>query len=438
MRKRAFLVGLLAAVCLLTACDMRTVDEMYCLPKRPEAYDNLQSAIDEAMDGKEYSSPLSGENLQTVQMVDLDGDGEREYLLFAKSESDKPLQMLIFRREGEKYTLFQTVESNGTAFDLVEYVQMDGRGGMEIVVGRQLGGQLLRAISIYTCREGQVEQVMTTNYTKYLTCDLNEDGRGEVLVLRPGQTDTDKGVAELYSMDNGAVERSNEAPMSGPADRLKRILKGKIAGGTPGVFVGSAVDETAIITDVYALVDGVLTNVSLSHESGTSVQTLRNYYVYAEDIDQDGEVELPALIPMQPPEEATDYSQYLIRWYSMDSNGKEHGKMYTYHNFVNGWYLQLDAAWAQRICVVQRGSACQFFLWDSSFTKAESVFTVYTLTGQNREAQALEDNRFVLHREETAIYAAHLDVASGNLPMSREKLTESFNMIRLDWKTGEM
>ena len=106
MRKRAFLVGLLAAVCLLTACDMRTVDEMYCLPKRPEAYDNLQSAIDEAMDGKEYSSPLSGENLQTVQMVDLDGDGEREYLLFAKSESDKPLQMLIFRREGEKYTLF--------------------------------------------------------------------------------------------------------------------------------------------------------------------------------------------------------------------------------------------------------------------------------------------------------------------------------------------
>ena len=75
------LLLLLLAVCLLSGCNMRTIDELYCLPKRSEAYNNLQSQIDKAMVGYEYCAPLSGENRQRVQMVDLNGDGEEEYLL---------------------------------------------------------------------------------------------------------------------------------------------------------------------------------------------------------------------------------------------------------------------------------------------------------------------------------------------------------------------
>ena len=73
------------AVLLLTGCSMRTLDELYRVPKRSEEYNDLQSAIDRHMGDREYCAPLSGENLQTVQMADLDGDGTQEYLLFAKS-----------------------------------------------------------------------------------------------------------------------------------------------------------------------------------------------------------------------------------------------------------------------------------------------------------------------------------------------------------------
>ena len=70
--------------------------------------------------------------------------------------------------------------------------------------------------------------------------------------------------------------------------------------------------------------DGALTNVSLSNESGTSVQTLRNYYVYADDIDNDGEVELPSLMAMQPSDAGKSIeSQYVIRWYSITTDGEE-------------------------------------------------------------------------------------------------------------------
>ena len=57
---------------------MKSVDDLYCLPKRSEAYTNLQNEIDRVMSGLEYSAPISGEHQQTVQMADLDGDGQIE------------------------------------------------------------------------------------------------------------------------------------------------------------------------------------------------------------------------------------------------------------------------------------------------------------------------------------------------------------------------
>lgn len=432
---------LLAAVLLLitmTGCTARTVEELYCPPKRSEDYEDLQSAIDRAMNGLQYCAPLSGENRQAVQQADLNGDGVQEYLVFTKSSQDKPLQILIFRRENGEYTLWETIDSTGSAFDQVEYVRMDSREGVELVVGRQVSDQILRSVSVYSFSAGQAEKLLSSNYSKFLTADMDRDGRTELMILRPGQTETENGVAELYGVKNDAMERFTEASMSGPVDRLKRVITGTLSGGTPAVFVATTVGESAIITDVYALVDGVFTNVSFSNESGTSVQTLRNYFVYADDIDDDTEVELPDLITMHSTDaESSAQERHLIRWYALTPTGEEITKMYTFHNYVGGWYLRLDAAWAERISVKASGNAYEFHLWNTEYTQADKIFTVYAFTGQDREEQAISDNRFVLHRDEYTTYAAYMEVASGSLSMSQEDLINGFRLIRQDWKTGE-
>ena len=439
MHKRIFLWMLMAAVCLLTACQIQTVDQMYCLPKRPEAYNDLQQAIDEAMVGLEYSAPRTGENQQTVQMADLDGDGIREYFVFARSKDDKSLKILVFKEENETYLLSDILACTGNTFDRVAYAQLDGMGGLEMVVGCQLSGQVPRSVNVYTVSQNQIQLVLTTNYTEFLTCDLDENGANELMTLSSGTSESENGVAVLYSLANGTMERSNEVPLSGPVDKLRRIILGDLHGGMPAVFVGSTVDESAIITDVYTLIHGTLTNVSLSSESGTSVQTLRNHYVYADDIDSDGEVEMPSLITMKPLNENTpDGEQHLIRWYSMSVDGSTTDKLFTYHNYVGGWYLELDAQWAPQISVVQRDHSYEFYLWDAQQQDAKKMFTVYALTGHDREEQAVIGNRFVLHKSETVVYAAHMEVASGLLEISRDDLIAGFRLIRQDWKTGEM
>ncbi len=438
MRKFKMLCLLLGAVLLLTGCNVSTVKDLYCLPKRSEAYNNLQSLIDTAMLGREFSAPLSGDHQQTVQMADLDGDGQEEYLLFAKGSAEKPLQIFIFTGDGEKFHHSGTIESTGTSFQQVAYVDMDKRPGVEIVVGRQLSDQVVGSVSVYSMIGGQIEEIMKTSYSKFVCADMDWDGYQELLILRPNENDPQKGIAELYTMQSGTLERSAQASMSKAADKIRRIMVGKLNDGYPAVYVASDAGSDTIITDVYALIGDQFTNVSFSNESGTSVQTLRNYYVYADDIDHDGVLELPDLIEMQMPEgDGIAQQQHLIRWYAMNCDGSEADRMYTYHNFAGGWYVQLSDEIAPRIAAVQRGSSFEFYLWDTDFESSEKLMTIHAFTGSKREEQAVGNNRFVLLRTDSVVYAAELEVVSGAYGMSREGLVESFHLIVEKWYTGE-
>lgn len=437
-RKMKITALFLVMVMLLWGCAMRTVEEMYSPPKRSAEYQELQKAIDAAMPGLEYCAPLSGENQQAVQMADLDGDGESEYLLFAKGSSGMPLQIQVFSGTEDGYELSETIESGGSAFELIEYVDMDGDAGMELVVGCQVSDQVLRSLAVYDFSDGGASRLMTTNYFKFVTCDLNSDDLSEIMVISPGTTESDHAVAVLYSFEDGTMNRSREADLSGTADSIKRIMVENLHGGIPAVYVASSVEESAIITDVFAMKNGRFTNVSFSNESGTSVKTLRNYYVYADDIDNDGVLELPSLITMVPRTISPSASdQYLIRWYAMDIGGREVDKMHTFHNIADGWYLQLDSSWASKVTVTQEGNTYTFHVWDESFQTTEKLMTVYALSGSDREMMAAEESRFVLYRADKTIYAAQLEDAAASFDLTQERLISCFHLIFQDWKTGE-
>ena len=439
MKKRiTLLAAVLIAVSLLTGCSMRTVDEMYLLPRRSETDNHLQSTIEEAMTNLNYSSPIAGENQQTVQMADLDGDGAVEYIVFARDTVNKALRILIFGQTGDEFSLLSVIESHGSAFEQVEYVDIDEKPGLEMVVGRLVSDQVRRSLSVYTFSGGTPEQTMTANYLKFLTCDLDENGKTELMLIKPGDTDADRGVAVLYAMGESGMERSREVTLSSSADSVKRIMTSRLQSGESAVYVASSADESTVITDIFTLRDGDFSNISFSRESGTSVKTLRNYYVYADDIDSDGVLELPSLITMQPIKNSTSSEQqYLIRWYAMDQAGSQHTKRHTFHNYLGGWYLELTDGWAERVSVVDSGSTFWFYVWDEGFEKADLVFSVHVLTGNNREEAAELDNRFVLLRAEGVIYAARLESGAADYKITQEDLTPCFHLIHQAWKTGE-
>lgn len=424
---------------LLSGCAMRTVEEMYTPPKRSEEYKELQSAIDTAMYGLTFSSPQSGENQQTVQMADLDGDGTDEFLVFAKGASEKPLQVLIFQQDEEgNVRTMDTIGSNGMAFEQVEYVEFDEHPGCELVVGIQVSDQVLRSVAVYSFHSGDAELLLLNGYSKFLTCDLDVDGCSELMVFRPGEAASERGMAVLYSSREGQIERSVETELSEAPTQIRRILSGKLEGNVPAVFVASSANENEIVTDIFALVDGRLTNITFSSEAETSIRTLRNFYVYADDIDNDGIVELPSLITMKPISVWRDDQQkFLLRWFSLDADGWEMDKLFTYHNYVGGWYLRLDSSWASRASVDQNNGVYTFYVWNESYDQATELFTISVFTDTNRDEKAASDGRFALYRSEGIAYGAKLSEFAADYGITEENLADCFRLIRQDWQTGE-
>ena len=439
MKKRILFLALLLTALLLSGCGLRTVQEMYALPRRSEEFSQLQSAIDAAMVGKTYAAPVSGDNQQTVQTADLDGDGVEEYLIFAADNSDNPLKVLIFAQTSQDtIQLVETIETNGAAFEQVEYVEFDDKPGCEMVIGRQVSDQVLRRVAVYSYQSGSAEQLLLVGYSNFLTCDLDENGRSELMVLRPGEAQTQRGMVVLYSNNNGQIERSVETELSEDVSHIRRITPGRLQCGTPAVFVASSVADSAIVTDIFAIHEEKFTNISFSSEADTSIRTLRNHYVYADDIDEDGILELPGSVTMKALTEVQRNEQnFLLRWFSVDADGWEMDKLFTYHNYVGGWYMVLDSAWATRAMVEERNGVYGFYIWDQDFQQANLIFTVHVFSGSDRDEQSVDDGRFALYRTDSVAYAAKLEAGAAEYGITEESLIVNFRLIRQDWRTDE-
>lgn len=211
-RLLAILSLFLLTALLFAGCTMQTVEQMYCVPRRSQSFDHVQKAMDMAMVGLEYAAPVSGENQQTVQLADLDGDGADEYILFARNPSQAPLNILVFDTDvdGSCY-LMDVIELQGTSFQKVEYVEIDGVPGLELVVGRQLSDQLQGSVTVYSFGEGRGQRLLNVGNAHFLTTDLNRDGSSELFIIQSAesvQSGDSRAIASAYCFEDGGMERS--------------------------------------------------------------------------------------------------------------------------------------------------------------------------------------------------------------------------------------
>lgn len=431
--KRLLLFVILLALCLgLSGCFMEPAEGLYAMPQQSRDFYHLQSAIERAMpQGGAYCPPTSGENQQSVQLSDLDGDGTEEAIVYLRSQSEEPLSVCVFARQEKSYELITTVDGVGSAFDRVLYVEIDGVAGSEIVVGRKVSDQVPQLLTVYTLKNGSLIELMSANYTEFMTSDLDANSLTDLVLLRT-DGDNQKGIAEFYHWSEGQLVREREARLSASASDIRRIITGKMCKNVPAVFVASEYGEGTIVTDIFGFIDGVFTNLALPLDTETGVQTVREYYVYSSDIDGDGLIELPKLVPLQSRRtDSSSENHALICWYNLLLDGNTEEKLLTYHNYSGGWYLSVPKEWAKELAVSQTGNDYSFYRMEGH--DAVLLFRVSTLTGENREQIARDKGLTRLAEKGEVLYACTL----GEGGLTAEEVRDMFHLIRVDWNTGE-
>lgn len=424
----------------LSGCLRVTADELYSLPQVSEGYLKLQQHINTIINqGAEYSPPTGGPNRQSVQLEDLTGDGVNEVIAFFSFPVDSVMRVYIFRMIDNDYSVAEVIEGVGTAIDSVRYVDMDGDGVKEIIIGWKMS-ETLKYISVYSIKDFHSVLLAKAEYTGITIYDLNGDGNDDLITLRLNSPEAGA-VAEFFTlMPDGEVVKA-ETRLSNGIENISRVLTGRLIDGVPAVFVESEgkYDEGPLVTDICVFKDGSFTNVTLKWPSGFSEETVRQLY-HCSDINKDGiiKVPIPKLLRAQ-----SETPYHAIDWYSFNSSGHNYLALTTYHNNNDEWFLILPFDWRGNVSVRREDAVSGVRTVVFSYTASEDgpyedFLKVHKLTGDMAEERVLQPGRVKLMSDGAAIYAFELLAPPNSFGLTYDEniIRNNFRLIYSDWLAG--
>ncbi len=448
---------------LLTGCLFQPVDDLYRLPERFTGDESLMTevsrvwkALEAESSGVEYATIFSGDNTTTIQLQDMDGDGDREtaVIFFRVPEAENPMQIYFLTQVNEEeYRLSGSIQGEGIAIYAVDFVDLNSDGKKEVVVSWQTRGVpqlgaytfddqiLVEAGSNPNATELQATQLLSVGYNGYCLADIDQNGRNEIAIA---QVDT-AGVnsyLEIYGWKDGALQFIDAEPLSSGITVLSKIQANFVEGFIPAIYITSTLMDGARSIDIISYTEGQLQNLTLSVETGMSVETLREYGdVSATDINSDAILEIPRprALPIYGDGALSDF--WLIDWSQYDVDGTAEPVFTTYHNVSDGWYLIIPEEWRDRITISRDDSVSGqrtvvFSLWNGSENEPTPFLAIYKLTGANRFTRADFSGRFELGGDSTTIYAASFFEGDWDCGLTEVELIQNFRIIISSWDSN--
>lgn len=442
MRKRwALLLIAAAMVFSFSGCLSGTAEELYCLPALSDEYMSLQKQVDTMLQaGTSYSAPVSGNNRQSIQLQDVDGDGTNEALVFVENpETEKRLRVCIFDDYQDTYSLSCTIEGDGARFESVSYSDMDGDGISELIVGWQMSAEL-KLLTAYSIKDYQPTNLLSTDYSEYTMTDLTRDGNEDLVVVRMAATER-SGEVEMYSLMQDGELVSAGTKLSAGVESLSRLRVSGLQDGTPAVYFESVINSTNLVTDIVVYRNDKLRNITVNANTGVSESTVRGSMTFSRDMNGDEVLEIPR--PVQLPTQSESTSYWEMQWYDYSIGGRGIPVLSTFHNTTDGWYFVLPEEWEGKIAVrreegANRERSIVFSRYDERKDSiGEDILSISALSGNQAEAMSRENGRFFLMKEDDIVFAARILSGSSQFSLTETLVRTNFHIIYSEWISGD-
>jgi len=429
---------------LVSGCFRITADELYTLPQISDEYLRLQAHINLLRNqGAEFAPPVRGPHRQAVQLVDLNGNGENEVIVFFSipgEESTRTLQVYIFKLVDGDYVVAEIIEGFGTEIDSIRYVDMNGDGTKELVIGWQMG-PALRFMSIYSLTDFHGQSLVSgVEYSEIAIYDITGDGNYDVVALRMQTHDTDP-VAEVYSLMQDGQLVMQYTWLSNGIVSISRILTGNLVDRSPAIFVDSegTFESGSLVTDVLTMHDGNFTNVSFDVSSRVSESTVRNRMA-SSDVNRDGIIKVPYIRLLLA---QSDLDYFAIDWYAFRNTGESTLALTTYHNNFDEWFLILPFDWREKVSVRRDDSVpgertIVFSYFTDPVGPYEDFLKIFRISGDDAEERATAENREWLATEGASTFAFELLAPpnSFGLTFNETMVRDNFRVIYSEWLVG--
>ena len=354
-----------------------------------------------------------------------------------KEIAERKGYMEVNKTNIERYKEQQNSVRNNREYDnlskQIEYAELDNHPGNELIVSWQINNDT-RLLRVYSLENFSGATLLEANAQDFTLADLDGDGLQELLALQYSKKG-DSATVHYYSLEENGELTDNSAPLSQELASPTKMRTGTLEDGATALFVeGSGMDGISSVTDIFTWTDGKFRNIT--YRAAADGLTTRPCQVYAEDVDGDQRLEVPAAHVLPRPD-GSDSAYFVFDWYNYSSDGSRRLSCSSYHCTADGWYLLLPDALRKNLTVRREESVSEERVMVLSTLQsdgtARDALTIYTITGENRNERSKLPGRFLLLETDTTIYAAALPE---NSELQQETVQNGFHLIYNEGNTG--
>lgn len=307
MKKINIFVILLCFILLMSGCSnfrmAASIDDLIS-PVSPSG-DNagVQNALDEyCKSGYSIKIPASGSYTTSFILKDIDNDSVNEAIAFYEpSNKMGTVSMSVLKKSGDKWTVYENIESAATDVNSVDFCDLNNDGLEEIivcwsVVSKTTGFKL----NVYRQTTDDNGKYLIKNVSDSVTAsdficvDMDSDGVKELMIFANGVS-SEFPKAELYSYIDNKKNLLGRTKLDSTITSFENITCGETDEGMSVYADAVRSDGSSMVTEFIYWSDYYNSIVSpfYSYSTSRTTETSRNSMIACRDIDADGIIEIP-------------------------------------------------------------------------------------------------------------------------------------------------
>ncbi len=350
-KKAAFICLSMLLSVLMCGCSLlSTGDELLSAPKAGGEFSKIQSALESAVSGSyTLKYPTAGEFRSAIVRYDLTGNGKEDAIAFYSTESENISQMhiaVLTEKNGE-WKAQTDAETLASGIERVEFCDLDGDGLAEILVGWSILGNVDKQISVYSFDGSLLLTRAEDKYSEFVCCDLDTNGKNELLILHLNSTEG-TGKARLLEITDSGVNEISSTATDGGVNSYFGIYKSKLLDGKAAVYADGK-KGAGSVTEVFFISNGMLQNPLYSAETA-EIKTERPYNLAARDLTGDGVLNIPIAKVAPGYEELPETDKEYITYWCSYGNKLVVNEI-SVVDTADGYYIELPKALDGKITV---------------------------------------------------------------------------------------